>query len=408
MSDSSGRVWISLSHGIGVGDPQLTYRDSLPIRVRVDSVSANGKSINLNESSNVPAGPGNMTFDYESDSLFAPDRVRFRYRLVGADPDWSDPVELRQVSYHNLSPGPYRFEVIASREGRLWNSPETVDSFSIDPAYWQTWWFRTAAAFATLLTVLLILRMRSIRLSQQLHARFQERLAERTRIAQELHDTLLQSFQGLMLRFQTIDHMLPARPMEAKTALEEALNRADDALNESRNAIQNIRSSSTQASNLAQALNSMMDSMAEEYFSEGTRKPDYSVFMEGAPKRLNRWVNAEILRIAQESLRNSFQHSGASRIEAEVTFGETDFRIRFRDDGVGIDPDILKNGSRLGHWGMIGMKERAAQVGAKLEVWSKPGAGTELDLSVPGQIAYEGFKGKNGFRALRKRFEKKT
>lgn len=149
-----------------------------------------------------------------------------------------------------------------------------------------------------------------------------------------------------------------------------------------------------------------MAAMADEYFSNGPRKPDYSVVMEGTPKRLNRGVNAEILRIARESLRNSFQHAKASRIEAEVRFGESHFRIRFRDDGVGIDPDVLKHGSRLGHWGMIGLKERAAQVGAKLDVWSKPGAGTELDLTVPAQIAYDGLKAKASFRALRKRFEK--
>jgi signal transduction histidine kinase/ligand-binding sensor domain-containing protein len=408
MSDSSGRVWISLSRGIAVGDPKLTYRDSLPIRVRIDSATANGKSINLSESANVPAGTRSMTFNYQSDSLFAPDRVRFRYRLAGADPGWSDAVESRQVSYHNLSPGKYRFEVIASREGRLWNSPETVYSFSIDPTFWQSWWFRTAAAFATLMTVLLVFQLRSIRLSQQLHARFQDRLAERTRIAQELHDTLLQSFQGLMLRFQSINNMLPARPTEAKKALEEALDRADDALNESRSAIQNIRSSPSQASNLAQALNSMMAAMADEYPCDGTRKPNYSVVIEGTPKRLNRGVNSEILRIARESLRNSFQHAGASRIEAEVTFGESLFRIRFRDDGAGIDPDVLKHGSRLGHWGMIGIKERAAQIGAKVDVWSKPGAGTELELSVPAQIAYDGFEAKTPFRALKKRFEKRS
>ena len=408
MSDSSGKVWISLSHGIAVGDPRLTYRDSLPIHVRIDSVSANGKSIDLNESRNVPAGPGNMTFDYESDSLFAPDRVRFRYRLKGVDPDWSDAVESRQVSYHNLSPGKYSFQVIASREGRMWNSPETMESFSIDPAFWQAWWFRTAVALAAVLTVLLVFRVRSVRLSQQLHARFQERLSERTRIAQELHDTLLQSFQGLMLRFQSIDNMLPARPVEAKRALEEALDRADDALNESRSAIQNIRSSPSQASSLAQELNHLMSGMAEEYFPDGTGKPNYLVLVEGTPKRLNRRVNAEIIGIARESLRNSFQHAKASRVEAEVTFGESHFRIRFRDDGVGIDPDVLKHGSRLGHWGMIGLKERAAQVGATLDVWSKPGAGTELDLSVPAQIAYVRFEAKTPFRALKKRFEKRS
>lgn len=401
--DSSGRLWISLSHGIGLGDPAQTMRDSLPIRVRMDSVSANGTPIPIRESRNVPAGTRSMTFEFESDSLFAPNQVRYRYRLEDADPDWSDAVESRQVSYHNLAPGKYTFHIMASREGRLWNSPETVTSFAIDPAYWQSWWFRTGAGMAALLTILLIFRLRGIRLSRQLNARFQERLAERTRIAQELHDTLLQSFHGLMLRFQTIDNMLPGRPAEAKRALEEALDRADDALSESRNAIQNIRSPASLASNFPLALNGVMSEMAEECNYHGDEKPAYSVVVEGSPRRLNPQVDAEILRIAQESLRNSFQHARASRIETEVTFGESNLRIRFRDDGIGIDPNILKKGSRLGHWGIIGIKERAAQIGAKLDVWSKPGAGTELDLSVPAHIAYGRSEGTKAFRAIRER-----
>jgi signal transduction histidine kinase len=234
--------------------------------------------------------------------------------------------------------------------------------------------------------------------------RLEERVNERTRIAQELHDTLLQSFQGLMLRFQTIDIMLPGQPTAAKKALAEVLDRADDALNESRCAIQNIRSSASVASNFPQALNGVMSKMAEECPSQ---RPECSVVIEGSPKLLNPWVDAEILRIAQESLRNSFQHARATRIETEVTFGESNLRVRIRDNGMGIDPEILRTGSRMGHWGMIGMKERAAQIGAKLDIWSKLGAGTELDLNIPGQIAYGRSKGKNGFRLLREWLERR-
>lgn len=408
VSDSLGQIWISLTQGIAMGEPALTSRDSLPIRVRINNVLVNGAIANLHESPGLAAGTRSVTFRFESDSLFAPSRVRFRYRLQGADPGWSDAIDPREVTYHNLAPGNYRFEVTASRNGEVWNSPETVVPFSIKPAYWQTWWFRTAGAFAVLLTILFFFRLRSIRLAHQLNARFQERLAERTRIAQELHDTLLQSFQGLMLRFQTIDNLLPARPGEAKRALEEALDRADDAVNESRRAIQNIRSSSSQDGDLAQALKAMMTEMAEEYVCEGTRRPEYSVLVEGSPRPLNRWVKDEVIRIAQESLRNSFQHSSAGRIEAEVTFGDSQFRVRFRDDGVGIDPDVLRNGSRPGHWGMIGMKERAIHLNAKFDVWSKPGAGTELDLDIPAQVAYDRFAGAKGLQTNRKMFKTKN
>jgi two-component sensor histidine kinase len=407
ITDSSGRIWISLGRGIASGEPMLTDRDSVPIRVRIDSVSANGKTVSLNKPPSIRAGTRSMTFHFISDSLFAPDRVRFRYRLEDAEVDWTETVGSRQVLYNNLTPGNYRFHAIASRDGSLWNSPETVYSFSIDRMYWQTWWFRTACAFAILVSILLIICQRSLRLARQLNARFQERLSERTRIAQELHDTLLQSFQGLMLRFQTADNLLPARPEKAKTVLEDALDRADTALAESRNAIQDIRSFPSESANIAQAINKMMAEFAEQDTRPSDHPPAHAVLIEGAPKHLNPWVHAEILRIAQESLRNAFQHARAGRIEAEITFGESRLRIRFRDDGVGIDPEVLKKGGRLGHWGMIGVKERATRIGAKLEVWSKLGAGTELDLSVPGHIAYRGSRTNGIFRTLRMRFEGK-
>ncbi len=396
VSDASGRLWIALHRGIASGEPTTTARDSLPIHVRIGAVTQSGKSVSLNGSPALPAGTRSMTFHFEGDSLFAPNRVRFRYRLEDAESAWSMAGESRQVSYNNLGPGIYRFHVVASRDGRLWNSPETVEAFSIDRAYWQTWWFRSTGAMALGLLVLGMIRIRSIRLSRQLHARFQERLSERTRIAQELHDTLLQSFQGLMLRFQTVDNLLPARPGEAKKVLEEALDHADSAIIESRNAIQSIRSSTSLTGDLAHSIQGMMTELAEVYALDGNTNPQFSVVVEGEPRPLKAPVNAEVSRIARECLRNAFQHARASRIEAELTFGESQLRIRMRDDGVGIDPQVLKNGKRLGHWGMIGIKERASQVGAQLNVWSKPGVGTEVDLSVPGSIAYDRNENRNG------------
>ena len=403
----SGKIWMSLNRGIASGEPKLTDRDSLPIQVRIDSVSANGLPLNLSGPVQIQAGTRSMSFHFTSELLAAPERVRFRYRLEDAEADWTEIVGTRQVLYNNLTPGNYRFHVIASRDGALWNSPENVYSFSIDRMFWQTWWFRTACAFAVLLSGVFLMRLRTIRVARQLNARFQERLSERTRIAQELHDTLLQSFQGLMLRFQTVDTLLPGRPEKAKMLLEDALDRADTALAESRNAIQNIRSSPSESTNIAQAINKMMSELAEEDTQHANPAPDYAVVIEGDPKLLNPWVNVEVIRIAQESLRNAFQHAKASRVEAEITFAESRLRIRFRDDGVGIDPEVLNKGSRLGHWGMVGLKERAARLGAKLEVWSKPGAGTELDLSVPGQIAYKGAPDKGALGTLKMRFEGK-
>ena len=208
----------------------------------------------------------------------------------------------------------------------------------------------------------------------QLTVGFEERLAERTRIARELHDTLLQSFQGLMLHFQAVNDMLP--PGGAKDALEKALDRADEAIVEGRNAIQNLRSSTSMTNELAQAMAALGQELGANHGSP------LRVSVEGTPYDLHPILRDDIYRITREALRNAFQHAQASRIEAEITYGERLLRVRVRDNGKGIDPTLLDAG-REGHWGLPGMRERAQQIGARLEIWSHVGAGTEVELCIP-------------------------
>jgi len=231
------------------------------------------------------------------------------------------------------------------------------------------------------------------------------RVGERTRIARELHDTLLQSFQGLMLRFQTVDEMLPARPMEAKKALEGALDRADQAIVEGRDAISDMRTSTFTSHDLAKSMTTLMTNLSEELAAGNGSSVAFRVRVEGAPRTVHPILQDEIYRIARESLRNAFHHAEARNIETEITYSESLLRVRFRDDGKGIDPGVLKHGGRSGHWGLPGMRERAKQMGAQLEVWSELGAGTEVELSIPGSIAYEAFPARGGFRLFRKRTE---
>ncbi|MGB6692315.1 MAG: two-component regulator propeller domain-containing protein [Terracidiphilus sp.] len=403
LCDAMGRVWVATNRGIATASPERTLRDPGSIGVRIEALRSGAATFDVSGTPVLPAGSRSLTIHYAGESLSAPDRIRFRYKLDGADQGWSEVVDLRQVNFDNLAPGPYRFHVIASKDGVLWNSPETTLDFSIDRAYWQTWWFRLACVLALLLSFYGILRLRTIRLASQLNARFQERLSERTRIAQELHDTLLQSFQGLILRFQTAQDMLPARPEDARNVLDDALDRADEALTEGRDAIQNLRSRSVSSPDLAQAINLMMAEMSNEFGVDSSHQPDTSVVVEGTRRSVNPSAAMEILRIARESLRNAYRHARASHIEAEVAFGESHLRLRFRDDGIGIDPAVLRDGSRSGHWGMVGLRERALRMGAQLEVWSKAGAGTELELSVPGRIAYLKAPAMANFRFFRTR-----
>ena len=233
----------------------------------------------------------------------------------------------------------------------------------------------------------------------QLTMRFDERLAERTRIARELHDTLLQSFQALMLHFQTVNNLLP--PGQAKEALEKALERADQALVEGRDAIQNLRSSTSVTNELAQALTTLGEEFAIAHNGE-SGSPTYRVSIEGIPRDLHPILRDDIYRIAREALRNAFSHAQASKIEADITYGERLLRLRIRDNGKGIDPKLLGAG-RDGHWGLPGMRERAQQIGAQLDTWSEVGAGTEVELRIPSSIVYEAQSGRGGFRLFRRK-----
>ena len=205
LTDQAGKIWVSVKSGIARADPVMILRNSRPIRVRIESIVAAGNAFRSSDSPRIAARTRSVTFHFSGMSLESPDRIWYRYLLEGTDQGWSEAIQARQVSYNNLGAGTYLFRVMASHDGVLWNGQESDATFSIDQAYWETWWFTTCCLLTLALSLAIVFRLRMIRLSRQLNERFQERLAERTRIAQELHDTLLQSFQGLMLRFQTVE-----------------------------------------------------------------------------------------------------------------------------------------------------------------------------------------------------------
>jgi signal transduction histidine kinase len=250
-------------------------------------------------------------------------------------------------------------------------------------------------AFLTTASVISAMVARVRKLTEaQLTLRFEERLAERTRIARELHDTLLQSFQALMLHFQVVNDMVP--PGKTKEALEKVLDRADQAIVEGREAIQNLRSSTTLTNELAHALTALGEELAGT--PDGKKgSASFRVSVEGKARELHPILRDDIYRIAGEALRNAFRHAQASKIEADITYGDNLLRLRIRDNGKGIDPKLLVAG-RDGHWGLPGMRERAEQIGAQLDIWSEAGAGTEIDLRIPGSVAYGTSSGRGIFR----------
>jgi signal transduction histidine kinase len=218
------------------------------------------------------------------------------------------------------------------------------------------------------------------------------RVSERTRIARELHDTLLQSFQGLLLSFQSVLRVLPERPQEARQRLESALDQAAAAITEGRDAVQGLRSSASETNDLANGIIAVGKELTGD--APAPDSPAIAVEVEGGPRQLNRVVRVEAYRIAGEALRNAFRHAQARRITVEIRYDKRHFSLRVRDDGKGFDADTMQR-QPARHFGLPGMRERAEIVGGRLDVWSKIDSGTQIELNVPGSIAYDVRTGKS-------------
>lgn len=385
VSGPLGKIWFSLSRGISVVDPSHLATTSAPAIAHVETVSIDGNPVATSDLVRVPPSPKRISFAYSGLSFVKPEKIRFRYFLEGFDRDWSEPVANREATYTNLGKGPYRFRVMASNSEGLWNGAETAVSFEIAPAVWQTWWFRLSGVLIVVLVVLASLRLRVLQLERQMNMRFEERLAERTRIARELHDSLLQGFQGLIFRLQAIRDLLPNRPAEAVEALDRTLDRADEVIAEGRGTVEDLRHA-TPSSDIVQALTALSHELAPGEQNEPAA--ELRVLVEGKQRDLDPVLRDGVYRIAREAFRNAVRHAHAHSIEAEITYGESHFLLRIRDDGGGIDSRVLDHGSRAGHWGLPGMRERAQGLGGQLEVWSESGAGTEVELTIPASVAY--------------------
>ena len=387
IADSDGRIWFSMARGLSVVDPSHITGDSDPALTHVETIMEDNLAVPAAETVRVPSSRKRITFIYTGLSLAAPERIRFRYFLEGFDRGWSEPTAVREAVYTNLSPGSYRFRITASNSYGQWNGSESVISFKIDPAFWQTWWFSGICVAVSLILLWAIYQLRLQQLRYQFHIGLEARVDERTRIARELHDTLLQSFNGLLLRFQAVANLLPARPEEAKQRIDSAIEQGSKAITEGRDAVHELRSGGLMTTDLAQVIGTFGEELLNQ--PTGEDLPEFRVHVEGTPRTLNPIVRDEAYRIATEALRNAIRHARADRIEVEIRYDEQHLRLRVRDDGKGIDPQLLRDEGRPGHWGLHGMRERAKLMGGNLELWSNLQAGTEVELTIPASTAYE-------------------
>ena len=266
----------------------------------------------------MPSRVRDLAIEYTALSFVAPEKVRFRYKLEGYDDDWQESGSRRQAFYTNLSPGGYRFRVIARNNSGVWNDAGAALDFSIAPAYYQTAWFRTLTVAILLSLLWAAHQYRLRRIAREFDLRFDERVNERTRIGRELHDTLLQSFHGLLLQFQTASYLLPARPAEAKETLDGAIQHAAKAITEGRDAVQGLRASTLERTDLAVAIRTLGDELAT--YASADQPPTFSVAVEGQTRDLHPIVRDEVYKIAAEALRNAFRHAHAGRIEVEIRY----------------------------------------------------------------------------------------
>jgi signal transduction histidine kinase len=409
VQGGDGRLWIATQAGTQSLDPANTSHSRTPPRVAVSALSAD-RVYRDPSSMTLPAGTSNIQIDFSVLAFSNPRSARVRYRIEGQDPDWIEAGTRRQAFYTNLSPGTYRFHVIAANGDGIWNLEGATIAFEIPPTVLQSRWFLAVCILLALVPLWLLYRLRvaqvARRMTHDFDLRLDERVHERTRIARELHDTLLQSFQGLMLRFQSARDLLPDHPAKAVEALDGALDRADRAIVEGRDAIQNLRSPAIATNELAEAITTLAEELNKldtvDAGNGETRSAMFRMSVEGSPRDLHPIVRDDIHRIAREALRNAFRHAQAGRIEAEVTYGPRELRLRIRDDGKGMDADHLSSG-RARHWGLAGMRERALQIGAQLDLWSELGAGTEVELRIPGAVAYDTPAARGGVFRRRRR-----
>jgi ligand-binding sensor domain-containing protein/signal transduction histidine kinase len=381
LRDALGRIWFSTGRGLSVVDPRQVAGNSIPAVVQIEAVTADGSTVDLHGAMQISSARQRVIFSYVGLSLTVPERIKFRYKLDGFDQDWSEPVASREAVYTNLSPGSYRFRVVASNSDGIWNSAESTIQIEVEPVFWQTWWFRFSALMALGLAVLLFSRLRLRRLTRQLNVRFEERLAERTRIAQDLHDTLLQGFLSASMQLHVAADHLPG-DSPAKPLVSRVLDLMRQVIEEGRTALQGLRSSDSGVHDLAQSFSEIQQELAFE------ERIDYRVTAEGRPRPVRPMIRDEVYRIGREAVVNAFRHSRASTIEVLLEYGAKHLRIFIRDNGCGIDPHVLRTG-REGHWGLSGMRERAEEIRARLRLYSGADVGTEVELIIPGDIAFE-------------------
>ncbi|MTV38951.1 sensor histidine kinase [Duganella radicis] len=380
--DRAGKIWFASTEGIGVLDTTRMYRNRVAPPVQIGPLSVDGRLYASQDGLRLPEKPMRLDIGFAALSLGMPERTQVWYKLDGVDRDWQLAGTRRKVSYSNLGPGSYRFSVKAANNDGVWNDTGASLVFTVTPAFTQTAWFYLlcAGAAAALAYGLYLMRLRQ--LVRRLNALLGARLLERERIARALHDSLLQSVQALVLRFSALKQSLPPGS-SAQRQLETLLFDADGVIVEGRNAVMGLRLANVHGGDIELAFRRLVERMQAEH------RQAIAFSARGLRRRLDPLAWEEVYHIGAEALLNACRHAGASRIAMELDFAQHAFALAVRDNGRGLGEDVLRNGHRDGHWGLVGMRERAAALHGTLLLQAATPHGLELQLSIPAARAYD-------------------
>jgi signal transduction histidine kinase/ligand-binding sensor domain-containing protein len=379
VADTSGRFWFANASSAAYIDPDQPR--SLPQKpvMMVTGVSSEGSLLSGHELT-VPPRSHTLRIGYFGVDMNRPDRVTYRYKLDGVDRDWVDAGTRTEAVYTTLRPGKYTFHSAASNIAGSWVDAAPL-TFRVLPAFYQTMWFAIVCAVASLIAIWFFLALRIKFVADQVQRGADERAEERMRIARDLHDTLLQGIQLLTLRFQVVAQKLPNGD-ETREMLDSALTSADNVLSEGRERVRTLRTSGRESGDLLVSLTSV----GSELNWRTPTEADYEV--EGNPIRLSSVAYEELFNIGREALTNAFQHAKAGRIQLRIEYAPNYLKLCCRDDGCGIDERVLAEGT-TGHWGLLGLRERATNIAGTLSIESKKNIGTTITVTVPSAVAYD-------------------
>lgn len=381
VATTDGRIWVTTKRDLAWIDPSHIRFNRVAPTTTITGLTANGKSWPLSSVAELPPSASNLRINYTAPALSMPERVRFRYRLQGVDDEWQDAGARREAFYTSLTPGAYHFEVVAFNEDGVASSNAANLNFEVNPAFYQTLWFRTLLVITFLLVVWLAYVMRVSLIARRYRLLLHERSAERERIARDLHDTLLQDMQGILLQIE-----LWARGSALSDAQRDSAIKIEDKMRnmliDGRDTISALRHSQDHQVDLVADVLDVGNEVS------GQSETRFSLRLLGEPRPLRNDTCEETLAIIREAMLNAFRHADAEVVWVTINYAPQALAVSISDNGRGVSERQIEERQKEGHWGIAGMRERAAKLGVQLMVTSAPNNGTIVELEVPRRRAY--------------------